>query len=73
MILSMSYTTLLGLECGSYVAVYAGPESSDLVKNILICVPKMIKGLTGLERHEGNDRILNFGWTIALILLQKCN
>ncbi len=26
---------------------------SDLIKNILICVPKMNEGLTGLERHEG--------------------
>ncbi len=26
-------------------------ELSDLIKNILICVPKMNKGL--LERHEG--------------------
>ncbi len=26
---------------------------SDFIKNILICVLKMIEGLTGLERHEG--------------------
>ncbi len=26
---------------------------SDFIKNILICVPKMNKGLTGLERLEG--------------------
>ncbi len=26
---------------------------SDFIKNILICVPKMNEGLTGLERHEG--------------------
>ncbi len=54
-------------------------ELSDLIKNILICVPKMNEGLTGLERHEWvfNDRIFNFGWTnhlsghshYALILL----
>ncbi len=24
-----------------------------LVKNILICVPKMNEGIKGLERHEG--------------------
>ncbi len=24
----------------------------DLIKNILICVPKMNEGLTGLEQHE---------------------
>ncbi len=28
-------------------------ELSDFIKNILICVPKMNEGLTGLERHEG--------------------
>ncbi len=28
-------------------------ELSDSNKNILICVPKMNGGLTGLERHEG--------------------
>ncbi len=26
---------------------------ADFFKNILICVPKMNEGLTGLERHEG--------------------
>ncbi len=28
-------------------------ELSDLIKNILICVPKMKEGLTGLEGHDG--------------------
>ncbi len=28
-------------------------ERSDFIKNILIGVPKMNEGLTGLERHEG--------------------
>ncbi len=47
-------TTFLGLERVSCVAVYAGSESSWISsKNILICVPKMNEGLTGLERHEG--------------------
>ncbi len=46
-------TTFLSLEYGSCVAVYGGPENSDFQKNILICVLKMNKGLTGLERHEG--------------------
>ncbi len=27
-------------------------QLSDLIKNILICVPKMNEGLTGLEQHE---------------------
>jgi len=25
---------------------------SDFSKNVLICVPKMNEGLTGVERHE---------------------
>ncbi len=27
-------------------------EISECIKKILICVPKMNEGLTGLERHE---------------------
>ncbi len=27
-------------------------ELSDFTKNVLICVPKMNEGLTGLEQHE---------------------
>ncbi len=30
-----------------------GQKRSCFIKNILICVPKMNKGLTGLKRHEG--------------------
>ncbi len=44
-----------GLERVSCIAVYAGSKSLEslyFIKNILICVPKMNKGLTGLERHE---------------------
>ncbi len=57
-------TTFLGLERGSTVAVYGGSESSFTFhkKYILICVPKMNEGLTGLERHEGEF----FGWNILL-------
>ncbi len=40
-------------ECFSCVAVNEGSDSSDLIKNVLICVLKMNKGLTGLEQHEG--------------------
>ncbi len=37
-------TTFLGLELGSYVAVYAGLESSRISsKIILICVPKILQ------------------------------
>ncbi len=46
--------TFLGLECGSSVAVlWRVRKLSDFIKNILICVPMMSEGLTGLERHEG--------------------
>ncbi len=45
-------TTFLGLERVSCIAVYAGSESSDFIKNIFICVPKINEGLACLERHE---------------------
>ncbi len=39
---------------GNILDVYGSVrELSDFIKNILICVPKMNKGITGLERHEG--------------------
>ncbi len=41
-------TTFLGLERGSCIAVYAGPESSRISSKI-----KYKEGLTGLEQHEG--------------------
>ncbi len=47
-------TIALGLERFSCVAVYGRVrELSDLFRNILICVPKINKGLTGLEWHKG--------------------
>ncbi len=45
------FTTFLSLEHGSSLAVYA--KLLVFIKNILICVLKMNKGLTGFERHEG--------------------
>ena len=43
----------MDLERGSTIAGDAGlTEPSDFNKNILICVPKINKGLTGVERHE---------------------
>ncbi len=48
-VLSMSLLCFWVWEHFNCIAVYAGSES----KHILICVPKMNKGLTGLERHEG--------------------
>ncbi len=43
--------TLMCLDHGSILVVYG--EVSDFIKHILICVPKMNDGLTGLERYEG--------------------
>ncbi len=45
--------TFLDLDCGNYIAVYGGLESAQNATNILICVQKMNKGLTGLRQHEG--------------------
>ncbi len=42
--------TFLDLDHG-YISVYG--TIRELIKDILICVPKMNRGLTGLERHEG--------------------
>jgi len=43
----------MDLERGSVIALNAGlAEPSDFIKNILICVPKMNEGLTGVEQHE---------------------
>ncbi len=36
-------------------------ELSDLIKNILICVPNMNE-LTGLERHEGEILMTEFSF-----------
>ncbi len=45
-------------------------ELLDFINNIFICVLKMNKGLTGLERQEGEQlmTIFIFGWTIPLTL-----
>ncbi len=48
------FATLLDLDCGRILAVFErGRELLEFIKNILICVPKINEGLTGLERHEG--------------------
>ncbi len=41
--------TFLGLESVSCIVWVR--KLSDLIKNILICVPKMNEAVTGLERH----------------------
>ncbi len=46
-------STFLDIEHFSCVAVYAGSESSDFIKNIMICISKINECLTGLVQHEG--------------------
>ncbi len=36
--------------------------------NILICVPKMNEGLTGLEQHEGEQLMTKFPFLAELFL-----
>jgi len=45
------FTTFLGLESGC--SLCGVRKLLDFIKNILICVPKMNEGLTGLERQTG--------------------
>ncbi len=64
-------TTFLGLVRGSCVAVYVygGSESSRISsKNILICVPKMNKGLVGLQIYK----IINLGSNVIVYILKHC-
>jgi len=37
-------------------------QLSDLIKNILIYVPKMNRSLTGLEQHEGESLLIEFSF-----------
>ncbi len=43
--------TFLGLEPVSCIALCKVRKLLDSIKNILICVPKMNKGLTGWEQQ----------------------
>ncbi len=46
--------TFLDLDRVNYISVYGRVRDlSECIRNILICVPKMNGGLTGLEWHEG--------------------
>ncbi len=46
--------TFLCVDCGNIIAVYGRVgELTDSIKNILVCVLKMNKGLMGWERHGG--------------------
>ena len=64
------FTTFLRLECISCVGYqWRNRKLLEFIKNIFICVPKINKGLTGLERWIGwviNDRFFIFSWTIPL-------
>ncbi len=51
-------TTSLGHEHGSCIAVCRVRKLSDFIKNILNRVPKMNKGLTGLERHDEGEQLM---------------
>ncbi len=63
-------TTFLGFERGSCFAVYTEYESSqDFIKYILICVPKMNKGLEGLGRYEGEYLLMTKLKTICELSL----
>ena len=48
------FTNFSGPASFDPIEAYGGvSQLSDLIKNILICVPKMNESLTGLEQHEG--------------------
>ena len=48
------FNTFSGPASYNALEAYGGLiQLSDLIKNILICVPKMNEGLTRLEQHEG--------------------
>ncbi len=64
------FHTFLGLDSVIYVAVN-GTVTSLLafIQNILNCVPKTNKVITGSEQHGGkviNDKIFIMGWSIPL-------
>ncbi len=46
-------TNFLGLNEVVALLLWRVRKLSDFIKNILICVLKMNKGLTGLEWHKG--------------------
>ena len=57
----MSLRTFLGRQVSITIEAYGGViQLSDLIKNILIRVPKMNERLTGLEQHEGEQLLTEF-------------
>jgi len=65
----MSLVAFWASESVNYLAVNGGlTEPSDFMKNILISVPKMNEGLTGVERHEGEQLMTEFSFMGELTL-----
>ncbi len=52
-ILTMSLLPFWALNVSVALLSMQGQKALGFHQNILICVPKMNEGLTGLERHEG--------------------
>ncbi len=73
-ILTMSLLPFWALNVSVALLSMRVRKLSDFIRNILICVSNMNKGLTGSERINYswgwviNDRIYIFGWTIPLML-----
>ncbi len=67
-------TTFLDLDRVRILAVYLRVrELSEFIKNILICVLKINEGLTGLERHEGEELMTEFKFLVELSLYSQGN
>jgi len=60
------FTTFLGLKSCNDVAVCVRDKLIDLIKIIFICVSKMNEGLTGLERHEGEQLMTDISFSNLL-------
>ncbi len=69
-------TTFLGLERVSCIAVYAGSESSDFIKNIFICVPKINEGLACWKDMRVSNKWQNFhfwgSYPFSRIVIFEC-
>ncbi len=53
--LTMSLLPFWALNVVVVLLSMQGQKISDFIQNMLICVAKMDDGLTGLERHEGDQ------------------
>ncbi len=63
-------TTFLGLARFSY-CLWRVRKLSDFIKNILICVQKMNKGLSGLDRHEDDSLMTDLSSLVELPLVRR--